>query len=127
MWAWLPTHAYLAAPCTYACRQSGKDAANEQHYEVSAEFYRIVLGPRLKYSSGLWHRSNSTFEESEVAMLELYCVRAQLQDGLKVTVDDVVVRARRRLPSFPSSANIRNSKWKGRSRQIHEIHDIEVS
>ena len=28
--------------------------ANEQHYELPAEFFRRVLGPRLKYSSGLW-------------------------------------------------------------------------
>ena len=26
-------------------------AANEQHYEVPTEFFRLVLGPRLKYSS----------------------------------------------------------------------------
>eukprot|EP00981_Chlorochromonas_danica_P003587 scaffold663_cov169-Ochromonas_danica.AAC.1 len=29
-------------------------AANEQHYEVPDEFYQLVLGPRLKYSSGYW-------------------------------------------------------------------------
>ena len=27
------------------------EKANEQHYEVSAEFYQHVLGPRFKYSS----------------------------------------------------------------------------
>ena len=31
--------------------QVGK--ANEQHYEVPPEFFRLVLGPRLKYSSCL--------------------------------------------------------------------------
>ena len=29
--------------------------ANEQHYEVPAEFFQSVLGPNLKYSSGYWH------------------------------------------------------------------------
>ena len=29
-------------------------AANEQHYEVPAGFYQMVLGARLKYSSGYW-------------------------------------------------------------------------
>ena len=29
-------------------------AANEQHYEVPAAFYQMVLGSRLKYSSGYW-------------------------------------------------------------------------
>ncbi|CAM9109212.1 unnamed protein product, partial [Discosporangium mesarthrocarpum] len=60
------------------------DAANKQHYEVKAAFYRLALGPRLKYSCGFWPNRNSTFEESEVAMLELYCERAQLKDGLKI-------------------------------------------
>ena len=27
---------------------------NEQHYEVPAEFFQLVLGPRLKYSCCLW-------------------------------------------------------------------------
>jgi cyclopropane-fatty-acyl-phospholipid synthase len=60
------------------------DAANAQHYEVSAAFYKFALGPRLKYSSGLWPKQDSTFAESEVAMLETYCERAQLSDGLKI-------------------------------------------
>jgi len=60
------------------------DAANEQHYEVSAAFYKYALGPRFKYSSGYWPKADSTFAESEVAMLEMYCERAQLSDGLKI-------------------------------------------
>ncbi|MDP4880214.1 MAG: hypothetical protein NWR36_10050, partial [Opitutales bacterium] len=28
------------------------DAANEQHYEIPANYFRDVLGPHLKYSSG---------------------------------------------------------------------------
>lgn len=64
------------------------DAANEQHYEVSADFYRLVLGPRLKYSSCFWPKTDTTFEEAEVAMLEIYCERAQLEDGMKVREND---------------------------------------
>jgi cyclopropane-fatty-acyl-phospholipid synthase len=60
------------------------DEANEQHYEVPAEFYTMCLGPRKKYSSGLWPSPTTTFEESEVHMLELYCERAQLQDGMSI-------------------------------------------
>ena len=58
--------------------------ANDQHYEVPAEFYDLSLGPRKKYSSGLWPNASTTFEESEIAMLELYCERAQLQDGMSI-------------------------------------------
>ena len=60
------------------------DEANEQHYEVPAEFYDMCLGPRKKYSSGLWPDKSTTFEESEIAMLDLYCQRAQIEDGMKV-------------------------------------------
>jgi len=58
--------------------------ANDQHYEVPAAFYDLSLGPRKKYSSGLWPSKNTTFEESEVAMLDLYCERAQLEDGMSI-------------------------------------------
>jgi len=60
------------------------DAANSQHYEVPAAFYQQVLGPRLKYSSGWWGPGVSTLAEAEDAMLELYCQRAQLEDGQHV-------------------------------------------
>jgi len=58
--------------------------ANEQHYEVPTEFFRLVLGPRMKYSSGLWPREETTFAESEEAMLELTCRRAELADSQDV-------------------------------------------
>jgi len=58
--------------------------ANDQHYEVPAAFYDLSLGPRKKYSSGLWPNRSTTFEESEVAMLDLYCERAGLVDGMSV-------------------------------------------
>lgn len=58
--------------------------ANAQHYEVPAAFYDLCLGPRKKYSSGLWPTRLTTFEESELLMLDLYCERAQLQDGMSI-------------------------------------------
>jgi tRNA/tmRNA/rRNA uracil-C5-methylase (TrmA/RlmC/RlmD family) len=60
------------------------DEANQQHYEVPARFYDLCLGPRKKYSSGLWPTATTTFEESEVLMLELYCERAGIVDGMKI-------------------------------------------
>ena len=59
-------------------------AANEQHYEVPAAFYDLCLGPCKKYSSGYWPTPQTTFAESELHMLELYCQRAELQDGMKI-------------------------------------------
>lgn len=60
------------------------DAANEQHYEVPYDFYDMCLGPRKKYSSGLWPKKSTTFKESEEEMLALYCQRAGVEDGMKV-------------------------------------------
>ncbi len=59
-------------------------AANEQHYEVPTEFFKLVLGPRMKYSGGYWPREETTFAESEEAMLDLSCRRAGLEDGQDV-------------------------------------------
>jgi cyclopropane-fatty-acyl-phospholipid synthase len=59
-------------------------AANEQHYEVPAEFYQLCLGPRLKYSSGYWPRGVNRLAESEEAMLRLTCERAELADGQRI-------------------------------------------
>ncbi len=58
------------------------DAANDQHYEVSAEFFFKVLGPRLKYSCGFWESPTSSLAESEDRMLAMTCERAQLEDGM---------------------------------------------
>mmetsp|Transcript_38715 Transcript_38715/g.82635 ORF Transcript_38715/g.82635 Transcript_38715/m.82635 type:complete len:441 (-) Transcript_38715:283-1605(-) len=80
-------------------------AANEQHYEVPARFYDLCLGPNKKYSCGLWPfpatklgrviegggwwggKGSSyveSLEKSEVAMLDLYCARAGVEDGMSV-------------------------------------------
>ena len=58
--------------------------ANEQHYEVPPAFFEKVLGPRLKYSSGLWEVGTSTLAQAEEAMLALTCERAELQDGQRI-------------------------------------------
>lgn len=63
-----------------------QEKANEQHYEVPAEFYKVCLGPCLKYSSGYWPQTNTTLAESEVAMLELYCERSGIKDGMNIIV-----------------------------------------
>jgi cyclopropane-fatty-acyl-phospholipid synthase len=59
-------------------------AANAQHYEVPAAFFRIVLGRRLKYSCALWSAGVHTLDAAEEAMLRLTCERAGLADGQDV-------------------------------------------
>ncbi|SFE10681.1 SAM-dependent methyltransferase [Paracidovorax konjaci] len=57
------------------------DKANEQHYEVPAEFFGKVLGPHRKYSSGLWSAETQTLAQAEEAALEETCAHAGLRDG----------------------------------------------
>jgi len=57
------------------------DEANRQHYDLSPEFFRLVLGPRLKYSCCLWPASVCDIAAAEEAMLALTADRAGLGDG----------------------------------------------
>jgi cyclopropane-fatty-acyl-phospholipid synthase len=59
------------------------EKANEQHYEVPTEFFRLVLGPRLKYSC-CWWEGAETLAEAEEAMLALTCERAEVEDGMEL-------------------------------------------
>jgi len=60
------------------------DAANAQHYEVPAAFFRLTLGPHLKYSCGLWDNGATGLDRAEADMLASYAVRAELADGQRV-------------------------------------------
>jgi cyclopropane-fatty-acyl-phospholipid synthase len=66
----------FAGPVTVAV-----DAANTQHYEVPADLFRLILGPRMKYSAAWWPEGVTTLAEAEEAMLELTCRRAGIADG----------------------------------------------
>ncbi len=59
-------------------------AANEQHYEVDADFYGLVLGRHRKYSSCLYAPGVESLDEAEAAMLELTVRRARIADGDRV-------------------------------------------
>jgi cyclopropane-fatty-acyl-phospholipid synthase len=60
------------------------DAANTQHYEVPAEFFAEVLGPRRKYSSCLYPTGRETLAEAEERALAETCAHAALVDGQEV-------------------------------------------
>ena len=57
------------------------DAANQQHYELPPEFFRLCLGERLKYSCCLYPTGAETLDQAEVAALLETCAHADLQDG----------------------------------------------
>ncbi len=76
--------------------------ANEQHYEVSwishhrvdiytqvtcqvsTKFMLSTLGPRAKYSSCLYPTGRETLAQAEECMLESYCEKAKLEDGMDI-------------------------------------------
>ncbi|KAI8924802.1 S-adenosyl-L-methionine-dependent methyltransferase [Entophlyctis helioformis] len=60
--------------------------ANEQHYEVPTEFFRLSLGKRFKYSACLFEGADAarTLDEAETAMLDLYVQRAGVEDGMRI-------------------------------------------
>jgi cyclopropane-fatty-acyl-phospholipid synthase len=75
--AWIST--LRASPIAIDTR-----AANDQHYEVPAAFYELVLGPRRKYSSCFYGAGDHTLAQAEEAMLRLTCERAGLRDGMRI-------------------------------------------
>lgn len=60
------------------------ELANEQHYEVPPEFFRLCLGRHRKYSCGYWDESATTLDDSEARMLALTVERARLEDGQRI-------------------------------------------
>lgn len=60
------------------------EKANEQHYEVPAHFYDLVLGIHGKYSCCFWDENSLTLNQAEKSALELTCSHAQLNDGHKI-------------------------------------------
>jgi cyclopropane-fatty-acyl-phospholipid synthase len=58
--------------------------ANEQHYDLPAEFFSLLLGPRRKYSCCWWPDGVADLAAAEEAMLDLTCRRAGVRDGMDV-------------------------------------------
>ena len=58
-------------------------AANQQHYEVPAEFFGAVLGNHRKYSCCYW-QAGDTLEAAERRMLDLTAERAGIEDGQSI-------------------------------------------
>jgi cyclopropane-fatty-acyl-phospholipid synthase len=60
------------------------DAANEQHYELPAAFFALILGPRRKYSSCFYEAPSTTLADAEEKALELTTDNAGLADGQRI-------------------------------------------
>lgn len=60
------------------------EKANEQHYEVPAAFFGLVLGKNRKYSSCYYPTGKESLDEAEDLMLAESCAMARLGDGQKI-------------------------------------------
>lgn len=60
------------------------ELANEQHYEVPADFFKAALGPHRKYSCCYWDDSTANLKAAEEAALAITCERAEIRDGQRV-------------------------------------------
>jgi cyclopropane-fatty-acyl-phospholipid synthase len=72
-------HALRNSPLAVATRE-----ANEQHYEVPASFFDLVLGQHKKYSSAHFSSKTLTLDQAEAEALETTMKRAGLKNGQKI-------------------------------------------
>lgn len=56
-------------------------AAISHHYDVSNDFYRLVLGPTMTYSCAVWDSPDMTLDDAQSAKYELTCSKLDLQPG----------------------------------------------
>jgi cyclopropane-fatty-acyl-phospholipid synthase len=65
-----------------------RDASSvSHHYDVSNDFYRIVLGPSMVYSCAYWTRAMSesyTLDDAQRDKLDLICTKLGLRPGMRL-------------------------------------------
>jgi cyclopropane-fatty-acyl-phospholipid synthase len=63
----------------------GRDAASiSHHYDVSNEFYELVLGPSMTYSCAVFDRRDASLEDAQRAKLELVCRKLDIDAGSRL-------------------------------------------
>ena len=60
------------------------EKANDQHYEVPAKVFELMLGARRKYSCCYWNAETKTLDQAEEFALAETCARAEIEDGMRV-------------------------------------------
>jgi cyclopropane-fatty-acyl-phospholipid synthase len=59
-------------------------AAVSHHYDVSNDFYEMVLGSSMTYSCAVWPSDTTTLEEAQTAKYDLVCQKLALQPGMRL-------------------------------------------
>ena len=58
--------------------------AVRHHYDVSNEFFRLILGESMTYSCAIFSRGAQTLEDAQRAKLDLVCAKLDLRAGQRV-------------------------------------------
>jgi cyclopropane-fatty-acyl-phospholipid synthase len=77
------TRVFAAGMSNYPLAEHVEDA-NEQHYEVPAAFFDLVLGPQRKYSCCYYDNAESSLAEAEESALRRTADNAGLADGQSI-------------------------------------------
>ena len=59
-------------------------AAIAHHYDVSNEFYRLVLGPSMTYSCAVFRCESDSLEQAQKNKLDLVCRKLGLRPGMRL-------------------------------------------
>jgi cyclopropane-fatty-acyl-phospholipid synthase len=59
-------------------------AAIAHHYDISNDFYRLVLGPSMVYSCAVWDDATVGLEAAQDAKLDLVCRKLGLRPGVRL-------------------------------------------
>lgn len=74
---------YLRARVLNMQRPSRAFQVGERHYDVGNDLYKVMLGPRMIYSSCYW-KDAACLSEAEDAKLDLICRKLELAPGMKI-------------------------------------------
>ncbi|WP_395690196.1 class I SAM-dependent methyltransferase [Nocardioides sp.] len=63
----------------------GRDrSAISHHYDLSNEFYELVLDPSMAYSCAWFESDDTTLEQAQSAKLDLVCTKLGLEPGMRM-------------------------------------------
>ncbi|WP_258070045.1 cyclopropane-fatty-acyl-phospholipid synthase family protein [Arthrobacter sp. SX1312] len=59
-------------------------AAISHHYDVSNEFYSLILGPSMVYSCAVWNDEHTSLESAQATKHDLVCRKLGLKPGMRL-------------------------------------------
>jgi len=62
----------------------GDEKAIQYHYDVSNDFYRLWLDPRMVYTCAYFDRADDDLETAQVAKLDHICRKLRLEPGMRL-------------------------------------------